>query len=68
MDEQHGRKYQPSSRFITAVEIARDCGCSCGQAYRLIRQINGTLKKQGYIIPLHGQTLRSKYVAMTGGE
>lgn len=58
---------KPVSRFITAREIANDSQISMGQAYKIIRKINGALTSQGFIIPKHGQTLRRKYYELTGG-
>ena len=35
--------------YITASELAETLGVSLGQAYKIIRQLNGELAKEGYI-------------------
>lgn len=35
---------------LTAEEIAQMLGISTGHAYKIIRQLNSELKKQGYIV------------------
>ena len=36
--------------FITATEMAEMLGISKGHAYKLIRELNSELKKEGYIV------------------
>ena len=36
--------------FITATEMAEMLGISKGPAYKLIRELNSELKKEGYIV------------------
>lgn len=55
------------SRFITAAEVAEEVGCSKGHAYEVIKKINDMLEAKGYIVPMSGRTLRSKYYELTGG-
>ena len=35
--------------YITATELSEKLGISVGQAYKIIRELNAELKKQGYI-------------------
>ncbi|MFW5650692.1 MAG: winged helix-turn-helix domain-containing protein [Acetivibrio ethanolgignens] len=35
--------------YITASELSERLGISVGQAYKIIRELNSELKKQGYI-------------------
>ena len=35
--------------YITATELSEQLGISVGQAYKIIRELNAELKKQGYI-------------------
>lgn len=35
--------------YITAPELSESLGISVGQAYKIIRELNAELKKQGYI-------------------
>lgn len=35
--------------YITAAELAESLGISIGKAYKIIRQLNGELEKDGYI-------------------
>ena len=35
--------------YITATELSEKLGISVGQAYKIIRELNVELKKQGYI-------------------
>lgn len=35
--------------YITASELAENLGVSVGQAYKIIRQLNSELAKEGYI-------------------
>lgn len=35
--------------YITASELAESLGVSLGQAYKIIRQLNSELAKEGYI-------------------
>ncbi|EHI56787.1 hypothetical protein HMPREF9333_00037 [Johnsonella ignava ATCC 51276] len=35
--------------YITATELSEKLGISVGQAYKIIRELNADLKKQGYI-------------------
>ena len=35
--------------YITASELAESLGVSMGQAYKIIRQLNSELAKEGYI-------------------
>lgn len=35
--------------YLTAQELAEMVGCSSSQAYKLIREINNKLSKQGYL-------------------
>ncbi len=35
--------------YITATELSERLGISVGQAYKIIRELNAELKKQGYI-------------------
>lgn len=55
------------SRFITAREVAEDCGISIGKAYMLIRDMNSELKEQGYIV-LAGKVPRKYYLEKIYGE
>ena len=36
--------------YITAAEVAESLGVSLGMAYKIIRQMNQELSKQGYIV------------------
>ena len=54
------------SRFITADEIAEEIHCSKSYAYKFIRRINAEMDKKGYIT-MSGRTLRSAWIAKTGG-
>lgn len=53
------------SRFMTAGEIAHDMKISEGSAYRLIRQMNAELERQGYIT-FRGRVNRRYYLKATG--
>ena len=35
--------------YITATELSEQLGISVGQTYKIIRELNAELKKQGYI-------------------
>ena len=35
--------------YITASELSEQLGISVGQAYKIIRELNAELRKQGYI-------------------
>lgn len=37
------------TQYITAQEVADVLGISIGKAYKIIRQLNDELKKEGYI-------------------
>lgn len=37
------------AKYITAKEVANVLGISMGKAYKIIRQLNDELKKEGYI-------------------
>ena len=37
------------TQYITATEVAEVLGISIGKAYKIIRQLNNELKKEGYI-------------------
>lgn len=37
------------TQYITATEVAEVLGISIGKAYKIIRQLNDELKKEGYI-------------------
>lgn len=37
------------TQYITAMEVAEVLGISIGKAYKIIRQLNDKLKKEGYI-------------------
>lgn len=37
------------TQYITAKEVAIALGISVGKAYKIIRQLNDELKKEGYI-------------------
>lgn len=37
------------AQYITAKEVANVLGISMGKAYKIIRQLNDELKKEGYI-------------------
>ena len=48
--------------FITATEMAEMLGISKGHAYKLIRELNGELKKEGYLRAFDGKfSLRDIY-------
>lgn len=37
------------TQYITATQVAEVLGISIGKAYKIIRQLNDELKKEGYI-------------------
>lgn len=39
-----------TKQFVTAQEVAEIMGVSEGKAYAMIRELNGLLKKQGYLV------------------
>lgn len=36
--------------MMTADDVAKELGVSKGQAYKVIRQLNGELKEEGYLV------------------
>ena len=36
--------------MMTAEDVAKELGVSKGHAYKLIRELNGELKKDGYLV------------------
>lgn len=55
------------SRFITAAEIAADCGVSASTAYKIIRDLNAELKELGKVT-LSGKINRRFYEKKMGFE
>lgn len=39
-----------TKQFVTAAEVAEIMGISAGKAYAIIRELNGELKKKGYLV------------------
>ena len=38
------------NHMMTAEDVAKELGVSKGHAYKLIRELNGELKKAGYLV------------------
>lgn len=55
------------SRFITAAEIATECGISASTAYKIIRELNTELKNMGKVT-LSGKINRRFYEKKMGFE
>jgi len=41
---------QENKIYVTAPELSEMLGVSVGQAYKIIRKLNGELEKQGYLV------------------
>ena len=52
------------SRFIRAIDVAKDFEISEGMAYRIIKRLNNELKAKGYIT-VAGRVNRQYYIERT---
>lgn len=56
-----------ASRFITAQEMAEECGISISKAYEIIRDMNADLKAKGYLT-IRGKVPRKYYLEKIYGQ
>lgn len=49
ISERRNNMITENKTYITASELAESLGVSMGQAYKIIRQLNSELAKEGYI-------------------